>query len=160
MPCKGVIMAAYLAQTIEWWYWIILGILLIILEIGTGTFIILGFGIAAILVGLLDLLFSPGFLVQITVWMLLSIAIVMLLFKYFKSQPTVSSTGQSDHGFDTHGTVTETIEKHGRGKVRFDTPVLGNTLWHATADSRLDVGQRVTIQEVSGQLIRVTAVKP
>jgi membrane protein implicated in regulation of membrane protease activity len=149
---------AFLTQTITWWYWIILGILLIILEMGTGTFIVLGFGIAAVLVGFLDLLFTPNFVIQITVWILLSVVIITLLFKYFKSQPSVSSTGQSDHGLDTLGTVTETIEKHGRGKVRFDSPVLGNTLWHATSREHLDAGQRVSIEEVNGQLIKVVAI--
>jgi len=148
---------AFLTETVTWWYWIILGILLIILEMGTGTFITLGFGIAAVFIGLLDLLFSPNFLIQITVWILLSIVIITVLFKYFKSQPTVSSSGQSDHGLDTRGTVTEAIEQYGRGKVRFDTPVLGNTLWHATSETDLDVGQRVSIEEVNGQLIKVTA---
>ena len=151
-------MVAFLTQYITWWYWIVLGILLIILEMGTGTFITLGFGIAAVLVGLIDLAFSLNFVIQITLWLLLSVAIIVLLFKYYKAQPTVSSTGQSDHGLDTLGTVTETIEKHGRGKVKFDTPVLGNTLWHATSEEHLDVEQRVSIKEVSGQLINVAAV--
>jgi len=149
---------AFLTQYITWWYWVVLGILLIILEMGTGTFITLGFGIAAVLVGLIDLAFSLNFVIQITLWLLLSVAIIVLLFKYFKAQPTVSSTGQSDHGLDTLGTVTKAIEKHGRGKVKFDTPVLGNTLWHATSKEHLDVGQRVSIKEVSGQLINVAAV--
>ena len=151
-------MVTFLTQYITWWYWIVLGILLIIMEMGTGTFITLGFGIAAVLVGLIDLAFAPNFVIQITLWLLLSVAIIALLFKYFKAQPTVSSTGQSDHGLDTLGTVTEAIEKHGRGKVKFDTPVLGNTLWHATSEEHLDVGQRVSIKEVSGQLINVAAV--
>jgi membrane protein implicated in regulation of membrane protease activity len=148
----------FLTQAIAWWYWIILGILLIILEMGTGTFITLGFGIAAVLVGLVDLLFAPNVIIQITLWLLLSVTIITFLFKYFKAQPTISNTGQSDHGLDTLGTVTETIEAHGRGKVKFDTPVLGNTLWHATSQEHLDIGQRVSIKEVSGQLIKVTAV--
>jgi len=149
---------AFLTQTVTWWYWIIAGILLIILEMGTGTFIILGFGIAAILVGLLDLLVAPNFLIQVTTWILLSIVMITLLFKYFKTKPTVSSSGQSDHGLDTPGTVTETIAQYGRGKVRFDTPLLGNTLWHATSDTHLNIGQRVTVEEVNGQLIKVAAI--
>jgi len=148
----------FLTQTITWWHWIVLGILFIILEMATGTFIVLGFGIAAVLVGLLDLVIGMNILVQITLWILFSIVIITLSFRYFKDQPTVSSTGQSDHGFDTKGTVTETIEAHSRGKVTFDDPVLGNTVWHASADQRLNVGDRVTIKEVNGQLIKVVPV--
>jgi len=148
----------FLTQTITWWHWIVLGILFIILEMATGTFITLGFGIAAVVVGLLDVAIGMNFLAQLILWIILSIAIITLLFKYYKNQPTVSNTGQSDHGFDTKGTVTETIEAHGRGKVKFDQPILGNTLWSASADQTFTVGDRVTIQEVNGQLIKVVSV--
>lgn len=151
-------MVEFFTQYITWWHWIVLGILFIILEMATGTFIVLGFGIAAVLVGLADLLFSMNILIQISLWILLSVLIIALSFKYFKEQPTVSSTGQSDHGFDTKGTVTKTIKAHSRGKVTFDAPVLGNTVWHASADETLHAGDRVTIKEVNGQLIKVVPV--
>jgi len=145
----------FLTQHITWWHWIVLGILFIILEMATGTFVVLGFGIAAVLVGLLDLMIGMNFLVQLGVWIILSIVIITISFKYFKTQPTVSNTGQSNYGFDTLGTVTKAIAPHTRGTVRFDTPVLGNSTWSATSDLELVVGTRVTIQEVQGQLISV-----
>ncbi len=151
-------MVEFLTQYITWWHWIILGILFIIIEMGTGTFITLGFGIAAVIVGLLVLIIDMNFLAQTILWILLSVSIIAVLFKYFKKQPTVSSSGQSDQGLDTLGTVTEAIEAHGRGKVRFDHPVLGNTEWHATSDRNTQAGERVSIEEVNGQLIKVTPV--
>ena len=108
-------MIEFLTQYITWWHWIVLGILFIILEMATGTFITLGFGIAAVVVGLLDLAIDMNFLAQLILWILFSVVVITVLFKYFKSQPTVSNTGQSNHGFDTEGTVTETIEAHSRG---------------------------------------------
>jgi len=145
----------FLTTYITWWHWIVLGILFILLEMATGTFITLGFGIAAVLVGLLVLIFNMNFLMQLIAWIILSVSVITLLFKYFKRQPTVSNTGQSNYGFDTLGTVTEEIAPHKRGKVRFDTPVLGNTVWSATSEQTLDVNTRVTVQEVQGQLISV-----
>jgi len=148
----------FLTQYVTWWHWIVLGILFIILEMAIGTFIVLGFGIAAILVGLIDLVLDINFLIQVALWILFSITIIAVSFKYFKAQPTVSSTGQSDHGFNTKGTVIEIIEAHGRGKVKFDDPVLGNTVWHASSDETLNVGERITIKEVNGQLIKVIPI--
>ena len=148
-------MVEFLTQHITWWHWIALGIVFIILEMATSTFIILGFGIAAVLVGLLDLIINMNFLMQISLWIILSILIIVLSFKYFKSQPTVSNTGQSNYGFDTLGTVTKTISPQTRGAVHFDTPVLGNTTWSATSDKHLKINSRVTIKEVQGQLIFV-----
>lgn len=151
-------MVEFLTQHITWWHWIVLGILFIIIEMGTGTFITLGFGIAAVIVGLLVLLFGLNFLTQTILWILLSVSIIAVLFKYFKRQPTVSSSGQSDQGLSTLGTVTETIEAHGRGRVRFDHPVLGNTIWHASSDQTIGPGERVAIKEVNGQLIKVIPI--
>jgi len=148
----------FLTAYITWWHWIVLGILFILLEMATGTFITLGFGIAAVLVGLLDLLFDMNFLMQLIAWIILSVSVITLLFKYFKAQPTVSSTGQSDHGFDTVGTVQKTIGAQSRGEVRFDTPVLGNSVWKAVAEQKIEKGQKVTIEEVNGQLIKVVPV--
>ena len=148
-------MIEFLTDYITWWHWIVLGILFIILEMATGTFLTLGFGIGAIAVGLLDLMIGMSFLFQLILWIILSVATITLLFRYFKQQPTVSNTGQSNYGFDTLGTVTEAIAPHQRGKVRFDTPVLGNSSWSATADEVLKVNTRVTIKEVQGQLISV-----
>jgi membrane protein implicated in regulation of membrane protease activity len=151
-------MVEFLTQYITWWHWIVLGILFIILEMATGTFITLGFGLAAIAVGLLDLMISMNFLAQVIVWIILSIIFISVLFKYFKGQPTISSTGQSNHGFDTLGTVTKSIEAHGRGEVKFDNPVLGNTVWHAASNQNIALGNRVSIEEVNGQLIKVIPI--
>jgi len=144
-----------LNDSIVWWHWIILGLVLIISEMATGAFISLGFGIAAVVVGIIDIIIPLGFTYQLGVWIVLSLIIVFALFKWFKSQPTISSTGQSDYGFDTLGTVTQVIHPHKRGKVIFDTPVLGNTEWHATANQELVEGSRIKIVEVNGQLIEV-----
>ena len=59
---------------------------------------------------------------------------------------------------DTLGTVQEDIQPHSRGKVKFDTPVLGNTLWHATSKVDIDVNTRVKIVQVNGQLIEVEPI--
>ncbi len=151
-------MIEFLTQYITWWHWIVVGILFIMLEMATGTFITLGFGLAAVVVGLLELVTGMNFLTQVILWILLSVGFVTLLFKYYKGQPTVSNTGQSDHGFDTQGTVIKEISRQVRGKVKFDTPVLGNTVWSAVSEHSIHVGDRVTIEEVTGQLIKVVPV--
>ena len=47
------LLIVFLNDTILWWHWIVLGFILLILEMSTGTFIMLGLGVAAIIVGLL-----------------------------------------------------------------------------------------------------------
>ena len=152
-------MVEFLNQYVVWWHWVVLGLVFIITEMATGTFISLGLGVAAIIVGLVDLLAGMGVVYQLLLWIILSVAIIAALFKWFKSQPTVSETGQSSYRFDTLGTVTQEIHPHQRGKVAFDTPVLGNTVWHATSDYDLPEGSRIKIVEVNGQLIEVAPLQ-
>ncbi|SFV62321.1 Putative activity regulator of membrane protease YbbK [hydrothermal vent metagenome] len=147
-----------LNNSIVWWHWIVVGLILIISEMATGTFISLGFGIAALVVGIVDIIVPLGFVYQLSLWIVLSPIVVFILFKWFDSQPTITSSGQSDYRFDTLGTVTQAIHPHKRGKVAFDAPVLGNTEWHATANDELAEGDRIKIVEVNGQLIQVAPI--
>ncbi len=150
-------MVEFLDANVVWWYWIIIGFILLILEMNTGTFVILGLGVAAVIVGILDFMMPMTFLNQVLTWIVLSLFSLWAWKKWVKI-PIVSNTGQSDHTLDTYGTVSQEIHPHQRGKVTFDTPVLGNTTWHATSEETLKVGTRIQIQEVNGQLISVRAV--
>jgi len=147
----------FLNQTVLWWHWVVFGIILLILEMSSGTFIMLGLGVAAIFVGLLDSIMGTSFTTELSIWMLLSILSIAAWFKWVKD-PTISHTGQSNYTLDTLGTVIEEIHPHDRGKVIFDTPVLGNTTWHATAKKHISKDTRVKIIEVNGQLIEVQKV--
>lgn len=150
-------MVEFLDANIMWWHWLILGFILLILEMNTGTFVILGLGVSAVIVGLLDFAIPMSFLNQILIWIVLSL-ISLWAWKKWVKIPIMSSTGQSDHTLDTLGTVTKKIQPHQRGKVTFDTPVLGNTSWHATSTEELTEGSRIKIVEINGQLIAVQKV--
>jgi len=153
---KGACLIALL-NDITWWHWIVFGVILIVIEMSTGTFFMLTLGVSAILVGTLDVLFELSFKTEILLWLLFSIFSILAWMKWFKEK-TVSNSGQSDYRLDTLGTVTELIKPHQRGKVTFDTPVLGNTQWHATAKTDIEPGTRVKIVEINGQLIEVAPV--
>ena len=147
-------MIQFLNETVLWWHWIVLGIALLILDMSMGTFFILGLGVAAIIVGLLDIFFDLSFTMELTIWMILSILAIAAWFKWFREEP-ITESGQSNYRLDTLGVVMEDIQPHSRGKVKFDTPVLGNTHWHAIATVDIDKGTRVKIVQINGQLIEV-----
>ncbi len=152
-------MITLLNETVLWWHWIVFGIVLLILEMSTGTFFMLGLGIAAILVGILDSLIDVSFTVELSIWIVLSILAIAGWFKWFRENP-ITDSGQSNYRLDTLGMVMEDIQPHSRGKVTFDTPVLGNSSWHATSKLDIDKGTRVKIVQINGQLIEVEPVKP
>ena len=147
-------MIEFLNESILWWHWIVFGIMLLIVDMTLATFFILGLGAAAVIVGAIDLLVMTTFTQELSIWMVLAILIIAGWFKWFRQKPLTQS-GQSNYRLDTLGTVTEAIEPHSRGKVTFDTPVLGNTTWHATSKIALDANTRVQIVQINGQLIEV-----
>ena len=147
-------MIQFLNETILWWHWIVLGIALLIVDMSMGTFFILGLGVAAIIVGILDMFFDLSFTVELSIWMILSILAIAAWFKWFREEP-ITESGQSNYRLDTLGVVMEDIQPHSRGKVKFDTPVLGNTHWHAMSPVDIDKGTRVKIVQINGQLIEV-----
>lgn len=150
-------MIEFLNETVLWWHWIVFGIALLILDMSLGTFFILGLGVAAIIVGTIDTFAETSFTAELSIWMILSILTITAWFKWFRENP-VTDSGQSNYRLDTLGTVIEDIQPHSRGKVTFDTPVLGNTSWHATSKTDIDKNTRVKIVQINGQLIEVKPI--
>jgi membrane protein implicated in regulation of membrane protease activity len=155
-----VTLIEFLNETVSWWHWIVFGIVLLIWDMSMGTFFVLGLGVAAIIVGIIDAFIGTSFTVELTIWMILSILAIAAWFKWFRENP-VTDSGQSNYRLDTLGIVMEDIQPHSRGKVTFDTPVLGNTSWHAISKVDINKGTRVKIVQINGQLIEVEPlVKP
>ena len=150
-------MLALLSENILWWHWIVAGLILLIMEMNMGTFIFLGLGLAAVVVGIVDFALYTAFTTEIVIWTILSVLALLAWKKWFKEQ-TVSTIGQSNYSFDTQGTVTEEIHPHQRGKVAFDAPVLGNSTWHAAANEEIKKNDRVKIIAVNGQIIEVEKI--
>ena len=150
-------MLEFLSTNLLWWHWIAFGLILLTLEMFSGTFLMLGLGTSAIIVGVIEVLFPMTLEIQLTIWLILSVVTIAWWFKYMRDN-RVEQTGQSNYTLETKGTVTKTIEPNSRGEVKFDLPVLGNTTWVATSKERLDINSRVKIIEVKGQLIEVASL--
>jgi len=151
-------MLDFLANILLWWHWIILGLLLLILEIFTGTFIMLGLGIGAVIVGIIDFIFIISLNQKLLIWSIFSIIIVVILFKYFKDKNSQEKSGQSDYAIGVKGIVEEPIDANGRGKVKFNTPILGNTIWYVTAKEDIPILSKVKVVKIKGQLIEVEKI--
>jgi len=152
-------MVELLDNILVWWVWLLIGLGLILAELMTGWIVILGLGIAAIAVGFVVLVVPINAALQILLWMALSVAFTWAFYKWFKRQKIITASGQSNLNLDIIGTVTEEIAPHRRGRVTFDTPVLGSTKWAATASELIAEGSRVKILEINGQLINVAPIK-
>ena len=151
-------MLEFLTNELLWWHWIIFGFILLILEIFTGTFIILGLGLGAIIVGVIDIILILSLNSKLLLWIIFSLIFITILFKFLKKTKQDSS-GQSNYAIGVKGVVEEPIDAYGRGKVKFNQPILGNTIWHATAKEDIPILSNVRVVDVKGNLIEVKKYK-
>jgi membrane protein implicated in regulation of membrane protease activity len=154
MNIKELFMIEFLTTQLLWWHWVVFGIALAVSEIVVPLFVVIWFGLSAIAVGFIDLALKTTFFVELSIWILLSILLLSVWFIYFRDKD-VDRSGQADEGFDTVGVVIEAISKNSRGEVQFQSPVLGSSRWLASSDEDIDVGTKVKIVDVKGQLIKV-----
>jgi len=95
---------------------------------------------------------------ELFIWSIASIILITILFRYFKDKSKKDKSGQSDYAIGIKGIVEEPIDANGRGKVKFNTPILGNTIWYVTSKEDISILTQVKIVDVKGQLIEVEKV--
>ncbi len=137
-----------------WWHWMALGFILIAAEIVVPSFVIIWFGVAAVIVSLIDFIFSTDLSTEIFWWIVFSIFFQYMWFKKFKPK-TLTKSGQADESMGKKGVVLEDIKPYGRGKVRFEIPILGSRDWIVTADELIKSGEEVISIEALGNMLKV-----
>lgn len=145
---------------LEWWIWIVGGILLILGELVIPSFFVVWFGLGALLVGLL-MLAAPdlSLTAQLGVWTLASLAMVLLWFRVFKPERHKTRVGQADgEVIGEVGLLVSAVAPFARGKVRFQRPLLGSEEWVCLAESAIAAGERVQVIAVEGSYLKVAEV--
>jgi membrane protein implicated in regulation of membrane protease activity len=141
----------------EWWHWAVLGIGLVIAELVLPSFVVIWFGVAALLVAALVWV-SPTLspVVQILVLILTSTALIALWFRVFKPGAHKTRLGQADSGLiGQSGLLIEDVASFKRGKVRFQRPFLGSDVWECISDEEIKSGTRVRVMNVEGSLLKI-----
>jgi inner membrane protein len=148
--------AAQPANTMDWWIWIVLGLVLLLGELITpGGFYILFFGVGAIIVGIL-----AGFNVAGPVWFQIIVftGLSLITFWLFRQRLVQSTHLDSLDEVDTligeTAVVTEEIPSRGIGKAE-----MRGTSWsaHNISKQSLTRGQRCRVERVEGLTIYVRA---
>lgn len=143
-------------MSFEWWHWIVFGVALIIAELAIPQFVLVWFGLGALLVGLLRLLVDFGLTAQLLVWTLASLVMIFLWFKVFKPGAHKTRIGMSDaHVIGEIGVLTRGVEPFGRGKVRFQKPLMGSEVWECISDETINTNDRVRVVAVEGNILKV-----
>ena len=144
--------------TLLYWHWIVIGLLLMLGEIFIGTFFIFWFGAAAVVIGLLLALF-PGIsiTIQIIAWGVLSTTFSFGWFRFLKplSIDKTKAGLSRETLLGESGQVLSPPNGDKRGTVRFPAPVLGADEWLFISQDQLNVGDRVSVVDVSGNSLIV-----
>lgn len=133
--------------------WIIGGLILAALEMIVPGFVLLWFGVAAVVTGILAL-FVHNWVVQLAVFAGLSAALVLTsqLISRRLTKPESEPVG-ANRMRGVEGRVVRDIEASGFGRVK-----VGGEEWRATADQSIAVGKKVKVIEVKGTHLVVEPV--
>ena len=139
---------------LSYWYWFSFGIMLLVLELfGAGGFL-LWVGLAAILTGVIILLFPQlAWNIQLIVFALLAIGHTMFWWQYVKHRPKQTKLNQRNLSYV--GKISELQEpiQNGRGKIH-----LGDTVWIASAEEDIPAHKKVRVIGVNGTILKVEAI--
>ncbi len=139
-------------------FWLVLGLALLIMEVVTPGFVILFFGLAAIVVGLLCLVFPLGGGWQLLLFAAISVISLVTLRKQLR-QVMTGRKSDDDQGIDDscvgqRVVVVEGISPSREGKVE-----MHGVSWSAQADEVLEPGTRVTVMDRKGLTLTVKRQK-
>ncbi len=141
----------------EWWHWFVVGILLVLAELAIPAFFVIWFGLGALLVGGI-VFFAPELssTAQIGLWIIASLAMVILWFRIFKRSRAKTLSGSADgEVIGEIGLLTSNIAPFAKGKVRFQRPLLGSEEWVCLADEAINAGERVRVTAIEGSFLKV-----
>lgn len=143
---------------LQWWHWVVLGIVLMLAELAIPSFFIIWFGFGALLVGLLlTVLPDLSLTTQLAIWTVASVAMVFLWFRVFRPGFRRTGIGQSDGEIiGEPGLLVADVAPYARGRVRFQKPLLGSEEWACIADEAISAGERIRVVSVEGSFLKVT----
>lgn len=150
-------MIEWLNTQVAYWHWIVLGLLLAGLEIFLPSFVLIWFGSAALCVGLLMLLVPMSLTAQLLVWVVLSLATLVVWQKFVAPRMRDRTLA----GLSREAIIGQTgiVIRHdagsGRGLLKFPAPILGSDEWNFIFDGKLASGDRVTVTDLSGNAVIV-----
>ncbi|GGB85749.1 hypothetical protein GCM10011352_09520 [Marinobacterium zhoushanense] len=143
---------------IQYWHWIVFGMLLILAELVVPSFTIFWFGLGAfIIAGLLALSVDISLSWQLLIWALSSTAFTLIWFRFFRPwmQDHTKAGIAREAIRGESGQVIRAPEEGQRGIVRFSTPLLGDDEWEFICSEPVSLGDRVFVLELSGNTLIV-----
>jgi len=140
------------------WMWAAIGIILLAVEMATGTFYVLWFGVAALCVAVIMWLFpNTSEAIQYSAFAALSLSSLAIWRINYKKTSTSTRVGQSQGDeIGRVGTVIETASLKQNGKIRFAQGLMGSREWTAIADETIESGSDASVVAVVGNALKIS----
>ena len=142
------------------WMWGALGLVLLGIEMATGTFYVLWFGVAALCLAL-AIWFFPEMpsAVQYAMFSALSLGSLAIWRLIYKKTATDSRVGQSlGEEIGRVGTVSETCSATKSGKIIFTQGLMSSRIWVAVSNETIEVGSNAKVVAVEGNELRIVKI--
>jgi membrane protein implicated in regulation of membrane protease activity len=142
---------------IEWWQWAVGGIVLMLVELAVPAFVLIWFGLGALLVALLVAI-APAMdlTAQLLLWLASSLVLIVFWFRVFKPGQHKTRIGMADADvIGEIGLLARAVAPFEKGEVRFQKPLLGSDSWPCIADESIAAGERVKVLAVEGSMLKV-----
>jgi inner membrane protein len=139
------------------WVWSAIGLILLAIEMATGTFYVLWFGVSALSVAIALWVFptTPPAL-QFVMFAALSISSLAIWKLNYKKTETHSRVGQAQgEEIGRTGIVIETCSPAQNGKIQFTQGLMGSREWTAVSNETIDAGAVATVVAVEGNALRI-----
>ena len=139
------------------WVWAALGLVLLAVEMATGTFYLLWFGVSALSVAIAMWMF-PNIpqAMQFAMFAALSISSLAIWKLNYKKHETHSRVGQAQgEEIGRIGTVIETCSVNQNGKIRFTQGLMGAREWVTISHQPIAAGTEARVVAVEGNALRI-----
>jgi membrane protein implicated in regulation of membrane protease activity len=145
------------------WHWMVFGLLLMLAELVIPVLVWFWFGLGAVLVAIV-LFIAPGLSlsVQLFLWVLFSLCMLGAWTFFFRRLvPDRTRAGVARKAvIGTSGQVLAPPMGGEPGRVRFTTPLLGDSEWPILCTDAVQQGDRVWVTDVSGNTLVVSLRQP
>lgn len=141
-----------------YWVWSIIGIILLIGEVTTGTFYLLGLSLAAFSVSLVYYFHPLSFTSQLLIFSIVAPIGIYISIKNFRKTKNNSVAGQSsDFSKGEVGVIVQNNNSN-VGEIEFVMPVMGSKKWQFISDDQLKEGEKAKIVAIEGNYLKVSKV--
>ncbi len=142
------------------WIWAVLGLILLALEMATGTFYILWFGVAGLCLAIVTWIFPEiSMPIQLVLYAVLSLGALWFWKKHEKKFQVNARIGQSQgEEIGRIGVLINACSPAQSGVIRFTQGLMGSREWAAVSNTAINEGEQAKVVAVEGNTLRVEKI--